>query len=236
MAKDFGTNTSAWEQDLTNSNSPIYASGDVFACSIWYQHKTDPGAGVEDMVSMSSAAGGNGNFWIRLRQNGLKISFVYTSSSGIFHAWETTNTFAVGTSWRHLAMSYTYGTGSSILCYVDGVNESGAWWVRDGDTTTNNGAWPTRWSVPPQAGSKAQNIVLADAIIYQNPGVDASYLAKIRRAPWTYTHGSLLSHRFGLEISSNPDPSFLGPNTWAVSDGVVSRTVVPHAQLRHLGH
>ncbi|KKU57248.1 MAG: hemagglutination activity domain protein [Parcubacteria group bacterium GW2011_GWA2_47_12] len=57
-----------------------------------------------------------------------KFSFFYRNSANTaWHVYDTvSNVFEVG-NWYHVAVSYTFGTGSSIKMYINGVEMPGGW-------------------------------------------------------------------------------------------------------------
>jgi hypothetical protein len=61
-----------------------------------------------------------------------------------YRTFSTTHTyrfpFADDNTWRHVAITFTYGTGSSIKAYVNGSVVSGSWVAGDGNQTPYNDA------------------------------------------------------------------------------------------------
>ena len=66
-----------------------------------------------------------------------KVTFQYNDGTN-FHSWGTTNTISTN-QWYHIAFTFTYGTGSSIKCYVNGQEEAGSWNYGDGNSAPWSG-------------------------------------------------------------------------------------------------
>lgn len=73
------------------------------------------------------------NYTVRINSDG-KISFYYASSGPTFHTWTTTSSQCTAGTEVHIAFSYTFGTGSSILCYVNGSSVGGSWTAGTGNS------------------------------------------------------------------------------------------------------
>jgi hypothetical protein len=71
-----------------------------------------------------------------------KIKFSYKDAGGTWHEYQTDNIVLTLSTWTHVALSYTYGTGSSAHMYINGA-EVGAGW-----TGTGNGspAWTPNYT------------------------------------------------------------------------------------------
>lgn len=69
------------------------------------------------------------NYAFRQDVSGKKFEFYYNESgSTSFHQWaSTSNIFTVANRRYHVAITYTFGTGSSLIAYVDGASISGSW-------------------------------------------------------------------------------------------------------------
>jgi hypothetical protein len=66
-----------------------------------------------------------------------KLSFTYTTGSGTFIAYDSNSAVIPANTWTHVAVSYTFGTGSSMKMYVNGQLVPGTW---TGATNTGNEA------------------------------------------------------------------------------------------------
>lgn len=68
-----------------------------------------------------------------LRAKTNHYQFRYCSPDGNFHEWSTTSTYTTNVL-RHLAMTYTFGSGSSMKMYLDGESVAGTWITGNGDS------------------------------------------------------------------------------------------------------
>lgn len=64
---------------------------------------------------------GNGNY------NDSRLIFYYRSSGGNFNTFTSTNPVITAGVWQHIAVSYTFGTSSSIKLFVNGTEVPGSW-------------------------------------------------------------------------------------------------------------
>lgn len=83
------------------------------------------------------------NYGIDLKtSNGIVFSF--TTGTVTYHQWQTNDSLSTlglaNGSWHMITITYTFGTGSSIVCYVDGVSKSGAWFTNNGNATHTDDA------------------------------------------------------------------------------------------------
>lgn len=75
----------------------------------------------------------NQNWALRLREqgSGAAISFLFrdvdNDTQDDYHRWTSTNSFAAGSGWHHIAVSYTFGKPESIHGYIDGKAVKGKW-------------------------------------------------------------------------------------------------------------
>jgi hypothetical protein len=77
----------------------------------------------------------NQNWALRIAGAGgqAKISFLFrgaTNRAGEqddWHRWNSNASFAVGSGWHHLAVTYTFGEAKSIRGYIDGKPSEGTW-------------------------------------------------------------------------------------------------------------
>jgi hypothetical protein len=83
----------------------------------------------------SGVAKDNQNYALRLVGAGGKagISFLFRGASNQigknedWHRWDSEATFAVGSGWHYVAVSYTFGQKDSLRGYVDGKEVKGKW-------------------------------------------------------------------------------------------------------------
>lgn len=76
----------------------------------------------------------NQNYALRLKggADGARVSFLFASQAekakpGEWHRWNSTDAFVVGSSWHHVAVSYTFGKPNGIQAFVDGREMAGRW-------------------------------------------------------------------------------------------------------------
>ena len=89
----------------------------------------------------STAVSINTNYGLQFDASGT-VNFWYYDSS-IFQWYQTTGTVSTD-EWAHILMTYTFGTGSSIKIYINGVEQSGSWISGNGDTApvvSNESLW-----------------------------------------------------------------------------------------------
>ena len=61
-----------------------------------------------------------------------EVDFFYYSSGGVANEWQTTDNVLLPNEWTHLAATFTFGAGSSMRIYVNGVSVAGGWTTGDG--------------------------------------------------------------------------------------------------------
>ncbi|NDD39294.1 MAG: hypothetical protein EB082_12960, partial [Verrucomicrobia bacterium] len=83
----------------------------------------------------------NQNYALRLRGEGgaACVSFLFRDAEGSgaknsksdseqhWHRWTANDGFLPGSGWHHVAVTYTFGKGSSVKGYLDGVEVKGKW-------------------------------------------------------------------------------------------------------------
>ncbi len=77
----------------------------------------------------------NQNYALRLKAEGgeAKVCFLFRSESSKvdgskdYHRWVSSEGFAPGSGWHHVAVSYTFGKSASMVGYVDGKPQKGTW-------------------------------------------------------------------------------------------------------------
>lgn len=221
MAKDF--NNRADYLEYANSAAFDFSGGDVIGISMWYQHHdTDVTDNRADII-MNGNAPSTGQGWaFRLdNNNDTKYWFIYTSAGGVFETWTSTNTFAQGTSWRHLAWSFTYGTPGTASLYVNGSSEAGSWGAGDGINAPETGFNTRFMRIHNAVVANAVDGVLGDVIIYKNPGVNAQFLSQMRYSPFRFLNGTILALRPGM-VNDAADPDLSGYGHVASKGGTLA--------------
>lgn len=73
---------------------------------------------------------------------GTGLRFSFTSAAATYQQWMTTSSLAslglTNGAWHMVTIVYTFGTGSSIVCYVDGSSVGGSWVTGNGNATHTN--------------------------------------------------------------------------------------------------
>ena len=99
----------------------------------WVKQETaGTNAAPNTIIIKGRTAGGNDtNYAFRIRD---LIEFFYYDGT-TFHVFGGNTGLTDTTSWHHLAVTYTFGTGSSIKIYLDGtdITSGGAWSSGDGN-------------------------------------------------------------------------------------------------------
>ncbi len=90
---------------------------------------------------VSKRSGTVANYGFRL--NGQTVEFYYRGSTG-WQVWESTSNVVSTGSWQHVAVSFTFGSGSSVALYVDGVPVSGSWTYGNGTESATADTNPVR--------------------------------------------------------------------------------------------
>jgi hypothetical protein len=88
--------------------------------------------------SRSGVGAGNQNYALRLRElsgagTSAALDFLYSDGSN-FQRWDSVATIREGDGrWHHVALTYTFGQGNSILGYLDGMPITGSWNMGNGN-------------------------------------------------------------------------------------------------------
>lgn len=118
---------------VTASSDFEFTTGQSITVTFWVN--LDTTAGDRSVVTRQHLQTGSGidrgNFYVEIRSG--QMWFAYKDSGdSAFHIWNTSTSMTVST-WTHCALRYTYGTGSSIQAYKDGVPWSGVWNTGNGN-------------------------------------------------------------------------------------------------------
>lgn len=112
-------------QYLTAANHASLQITNTITLEAWI--KPESLSGNHTVIGKGRANGdASGNYFMRLDSSG-KAAFVYAASGPTFHTWTSTSAQASAGTWVHIAFTYTFGTGSSIVCYVNGSSVAGSW-------------------------------------------------------------------------------------------------------------
>jgi len=76
------------------------------------------------------------NYNIDFGSDGKTFRFLYIDGSNNFQGYASAANAISITTWHHIALKYTFGTGSSMQLYLDGSTLSGSWIAGTGNTAT----------------------------------------------------------------------------------------------------
>ena len=109
-------------------------------------------------VNYSFGTGGGGGFGASD-----ELLFSYMGSSS-WHAYETSNANLATGQWYHVAVTFTFGTGSSIKCYLNGNLLAGSWDYNNGNAAPVTSIKPLTIGACPYG--RRMNGTLDDVRIY----------------------------------------------------------------------
>jgi hypothetical protein len=69
-----------------------------------------------------------------------ELYFAYKDQSAAYHDYQTSSANLSTNTWYHVAVSFTFGTGSSMKMFVNGSEESGSWLTNDGNGSALSGS------------------------------------------------------------------------------------------------
>lgn len=111
-----------------------YASGNEITIAAWVNPDAIDNADTQFILTKgrSDSTSGIQNYCLFLRgvsNTTIGPSFRYTNAAGTtIYQWDsTTAAFGENSGWHHIAVTYTFGTGSSLAMYVDGLPVAGGW-------------------------------------------------------------------------------------------------------------
>lgn len=118
-----------------------FGGGDEITLEAWIRPDQAPGKQFASIISKGRNLNGDlQNYALRLRivdSETARLGFIYRNDAGNgWNIWDssTTQTLALGDGqWHHLAMTYEFGDGGSMLMYLDGEQVTGAWHPSYGD-------------------------------------------------------------------------------------------------------
>lgn len=115
-----------------NNSTSLFVNTSV-TVSYWMRLETTETQGVVFIRS----SGTNTNYGMGLDVNGSTegLSFGYNPGNPSDETYFATGIFPNDNTWRHVVMTYSYGTGSSVKIYVNGVAASGSWVSGNGNAT-----------------------------------------------------------------------------------------------------
>lgn len=113
-----------------------FANGDSITVCCWALIDDDTKTCM--LVHKNGSSGGNPNWSLDVDGNRLNITWYDTVASWQVYRQNSAGEYLAEATWYHLAVTYTFGTGSSARLYKNGVLVSGAWSNGNGDGTNPN--------------------------------------------------------------------------------------------------
>ena len=110
-----------------------FASGDSGTFEAWVKVETMPDGEQSYIISKGRNEDATlQNYGVRLKRaadDAATLNFIYRNETDTdWNIWNSTATLAVGDDeWHHIALSYTFGEGTSLEGYIDGERVSGTW-------------------------------------------------------------------------------------------------------------
>lgn len=178
----------AFLAQITNS-SPI-----TIACWVKYdwtdaQVNGNLGGGAKQgLVSKGrfEQSGADGNQQFGLSSVSEKIGFSFSSPNGTYHIWRTTADSVQTNSWMHLAVSYTYSNGNSLVFYINGASTAGSWVTGDGNAVGQTNATTFHTFVYGQnGGSSFFGGAMSDLAVWTN-ALTAPDILKLAKSKMKY--------------------------------------------------
>ena len=113
-----------------------FAAGDSITLEAWvYIDNEDVVDDQDYVVGKGRTINGatNQNYALRLVYRGVddpaRLGFIYRGTDYKWNLWETDASVPIGedSGWHHLAITYTFADGLSIIGYIDGLAQDGEW-------------------------------------------------------------------------------------------------------------
>ena len=170
------------------NSSLAFASGDSITIDLWTYLDNSAGSALISRGRDTNITGNQpSNFKIEWNFTGNKIQFTYRVGP---QRWETTNGFT-NSNWYNIVITYTYGTGSSIKCYVNNNLEGGSWIDGTGNTSPTGNTQPMEL-----AARKNSSDVTGD--FYAGKIAKAAIYNRILSSTEVSQNFNALKYRFGL--------------------------------------
>ena len=176
---------------IGTTSSLEFTTNDPITIEAWIYRTSSP---TYSTIIGRRDTGNNTNY--RLGFDANKTSFWYYDTSNSWHTWRSTDDIPINT-YQHIAVTYTFGTGSSFKMYINGSEVSGSWITGNGNTAPQTGPLTTAIG---RAGAYS-----AAATYF--PGI----IDEVRVYKATLSAGTIYNHSFdnstnpaSLSISSDP--------------------------------
>ncbi|QQS44626.1 hypothetical protein IPM65_03440 [Candidatus Roizmanbacteria bacterium] len=124
-----------------------FSNGDPITLEAWIKPTALPSLGTyRTFLTKGGISDGQLNYLLEIGNVGGSgiFDFCYSTSGFAYHCYEPSGTVLDVGKWQHIAMTFTFGTGSSIKLYKNGQLLIGSWSSGDGSGTpaeTNQDLW-----------------------------------------------------------------------------------------------
>ncbi|MBF0432747.1 MAG: DUF2341 domain-containing protein, partial [Fibrobacteria bacterium] len=112
-----------------NNTALDFSNTEPITINAWVKHNNVSATGG---TIITDRVGSNGNYALRKATGTGQIEFYYWDG-GAWEVWKTTSAVLTSGNWFHVSVTYTYGTGGSIVMYVNGISAPGSWTVGAGN-------------------------------------------------------------------------------------------------------
>ena len=147
------------------------------------------------------------NYGMDCGSDGLKLRFFFTSG-GNNHFYEVTNVFTINVvRWYKIAVSFRFGTGSSIAVVVDGKQLTGSWTLGSGNAVPAANTDPLVFGRNGTSGAIYWNGLLDDIRIL-NTYMSAPMLSELQKDSDDYKRQAL---RRWIRVGKKSGAVFLPP-------------------------
>jgi len=129
---DDGSPTEVIVSDPGASSILDFANGSSITLSAWV--RPDIITGDRTIISKRSGSS-NTDTNYAMRASDAKFDFYYRDSGDTaWHVWRSTNNVFNANQWTHVIVTYTFGTGNTVVLYINGTSQAGSWLAGDGNS------------------------------------------------------------------------------------------------------
>ncbi len=125
---------------VPNSSSLQISSGNSISIAAWINPTSLPSYAVIAAKGRTLSNGDPQNYVFGIRSG--KLTFYFSSGGGGTQPLYQTAPIIQANVWQHVAVTYTFGSASSIKFYLNGVLYSGSWAVGTGNEVVDNSSSP----------------------------------------------------------------------------------------------
>lgn len=177
---------------VNDTNALDFTTGNSLSISAWtYFTSFDTVTGT--IIGKGSTAGTNNTNYNIQTASGCTTTcqlIFYTHVTGDYQEYDTTNSVLELNKWQQVTMTYTFGTGTSMKIYINGVLVPGSWVHGTGNTaplTSNEQLWIGA-ADNPTAGVDEEMNGLVDLVRMYN------YIRTPAQVAWEYNRGGPVAH------------------------------------------